>query len=191
MVGRKKQSMKTKSPALAGQRDTTCHEERERADTDLEFSLWVSIAILTYLVSSSQPRVWCETRFSKFSPKLGLKFSSLFTSSWLVFNSCLYLVTSPCQLIFKPESSRYFHLMSMEGDIRFQWFHKCTTLGPPFFSSYFLLLLSFTRNWLTYNECFDLTPQASAGRSVDTLSGFSYYFFFSLSLSPSLWSPVA
>ena len=41
--------MKTDSPALAGQRETTYYGERKRADTNLEFSLWFSVAVLTYL----------------------------------------------------------------------------------------------------------------------------------------------
>ena len=40
--------MKTELPTLAGQRET-CHEEKERADKNLEFFFWFSIAVLTYL----------------------------------------------------------------------------------------------------------------------------------------------
>ena len=43
--------MKTGSPALACQRETTCHWQRKLTDTDLEFSFWFSVAVLTYLFS--------------------------------------------------------------------------------------------------------------------------------------------
>ena len=32
---------------LTGQRETTCHEKRKSADTDLEFSFWFSVVVLT------------------------------------------------------------------------------------------------------------------------------------------------
>ena len=57
--------MEDELTALAGRRETTCHEEkeRERADTDLEFSSRFSVVVLRtcLLVLSSHVRVWCET----------------------------------------------------------------------------------------------------------------------------------
>ena len=44
--------MKTESPVLAGPSETTYHEEIDRADIDLEFSFWFSVAVLTYLFTS-------------------------------------------------------------------------------------------------------------------------------------------
>ena len=43
-----KQSMKTESPALAGQRETACPEEK-RVKTNLEFSFEFSFVVLTCL----------------------------------------------------------------------------------------------------------------------------------------------
>ena len=39
--------MKAESTALAGQRETISHEEKESAETDLEFSSWFFVEILT------------------------------------------------------------------------------------------------------------------------------------------------
>ena len=50
VTGRKKEGMEVKSTALAGQRKTTCHAEKESANTDLEFSPWISVVFLTGFV---------------------------------------------------------------------------------------------------------------------------------------------
>ena len=47
-------------------------------------------------------------------------------------------------------------------------------------SPLFLIIFDY-RDWLAYNEYFRLTPQRSSGRSIDSLSAFSFYF---ASLSP-------
>ena len=62
-------------PSLTGQR-TTCHEEKERADTDLKFSSWFSVVVLTacWLVSASQVLVWYETLFRSPPPNLSRNF---------------------------------------------------------------------------------------------------------------------
>ena len=50
--GRKKQRMKTESPALAERRETSYHKEEGSANTDLEFSCWFSVVVLTYVFAS-------------------------------------------------------------------------------------------------------------------------------------------
>ena len=67
---------------LAGQRETTC-VERERQDTDLEFSFWLSLVVLMCLfarfVSTAACPVWDP--FSEFTPKRGFViFVSLYIS---------------------------------------------------------------------------------------------------------------
>ena len=49
----------------------------------------------------------CVSHFSELTTKRRPYFSSLFTSSWLVFNCYLSLVISSIQLTFKPESSAW------------------------------------------------------------------------------------
>ena len=51
--------MKTELTALAKQRETTCHE-RERADTDLEFSFWFSVVVLMYLFAGFVSTSVCQ-----------------------------------------------------------------------------------------------------------------------------------
>ena len=48
VAGRKKESMKTESTALAGQKETTYLGEKENGDTDLEFSSWFSVVFQTW-----------------------------------------------------------------------------------------------------------------------------------------------
>ena len=44
-----KESTKVDSTVLTGQRETTCNDEKERADIDLEFPFWFSVVVLTRL----------------------------------------------------------------------------------------------------------------------------------------------
>ena len=131
------------STAFAEQRETTCHAERKRADTDLKISFWFSVVVLTCLfagfVSTTARTVWHS--FSELTPTWSSKFLSIFTFSWLVFNRRLYLVRSPSQPIFKPESSPYFHLVFEGGHIRFWWFHTCTKNVEPSF--FFLVIFNY------------------------------------------------
>ena len=46
IVGKKRDSMKVESIALAGIRET-CHTEEERPDTDFDFSFWFSLIVQT------------------------------------------------------------------------------------------------------------------------------------------------
>ena len=108
----------------------------ERADRDLEFSFWFSIVVLWYLfaslVSTAARLVWDP--FSELTAEWGPWFSSIFISSWLVFNCCLYLVTSSSRLIFQPKSSRYSCLVSEGRHIRFRrFFISSKDLGSPVF----------------------------------------------------------
>ena len=41
--------MKAESTALAGQKEITRHEKKERADTDHGFSFWLSVVVRVYL----------------------------------------------------------------------------------------------------------------------------------------------
>ena len=50
---REKESMKAELTALAGQKETTYHGEKERAVTDLEFFSWFSFVFLTGWVTVS------------------------------------------------------------------------------------------------------------------------------------------
>ena len=131
--------MKTESPALAEQRGTTSNAEKNRADTDLEFSAWFSVAVQTYFfgsfVSAIARLVWDP--FSELIPKWRPQFSSTPTSLWLVFNSHLFLVISPHQLTFKPESSPNFRQKVIPRLRR--------RFGTSGFSDHFKLQKSFTR----------------------------------------------
>ena len=130
--------MKVESTALAGQRETTCHNEKERADTELEFSSWFSVIFLT-LVSSSQIRVWCETLFGA-HPKMGAA----------IFVCLLYLpgwcstASLPLRIgLLTPYQTQAISLL-LPGvgrrKICFRWFCTCAEdLGPPVFSTHFSL----------------------------------------------------
>ena len=94
VVGRKKQSIKTESPALAGQRKTTCHEEKESRDRPW-ISFWFCVVVLAYLFAgcvSTAARLVHDS-FSELTPKWRSQISTIFTSSWLLFT---LVFTSSC-----------------------------------------------------------------------------------------------
>ena len=112
----KKEGMKVKSTALAGQRETTCQEEKKRADRHLEFSFCI------FCCSNILFRRFCLHRvatvkkpsFGSHSKMETRNLSSLYTSSWLVFN-CLSL---PHHVFLRTSSNRIvplFHCVSEEG----------------------------------------------------------------------------
>ena len=106
VVGRKKQNMKTESPALAEQRETRCHDEKESRDGP-----W--IFFLLFCCRSKVLVRWF--RLHRFASGVRPLISSLFTFLWLVFN-----VTSPSQLTFKSELSPYFRLVRRKEHTRFR-----------------------------------------------------------------------
>ena len=118
--------MKTELPALAGQRETTYHEEKERADTDLEFSSMLPFLVLTCFLKGS------------ILTTLHLGSNCSLYHLLLVFNFCLYLVPSSCQLTFKPKSSPYLCLMSKGGHLVVS--HLCRRFGNPIF---FLVIFNY------------------------------------------------
>ena len=78
-MGRKKQSMKTEFACISNM----SWGEREKADTDLEFSFWFSVAVLMY---SPLLHVWCETPFQE------SQLSAIFTLQYLIFDFYFCLV---------------------------------------------------------------------------------------------------
>ena len=92
----------------------------------------------------------------------------------------LYLVMSPSQLTFKPESSSYFHLVLEGGHICFRWFHTCAEdLGPVFFLVIFNYIV--IHPWLADPQWL-LWPESLRWQlAVLVDSVFSSYFFFCLS----------
>ena len=100
------------SIALAGQRETTCHKEKERVDTDLEFSSWVSVVVLTCLSAAGfifidSPLV-CDTPFRSPSPNGARKFSSIFVAS-------IQLLAMSSHKLLQTKSSPYFRIVSEGG----------------------------------------------------------------------------
>ena len=118
-MGRKKLSTKTELPTLAGQKETTCHEERERererANIVIQLSSTFPLLVLTW-------EVWHVTSFWSSPQNVAVIFISLYVvSSWystLIFPLShipanypfliFYLITSPRELTLKP----YFCLVS-------------------------------------------------------------------------------
>ena len=108
--------MKVESTTVAGQRETTCHEEKERAVTYLEISYRSNVFV----------HCFCLYRFaSDLRPLFGVqngtrKFSSVHTSLWLVSNRTSLWLMSLSRQIFLPtplqtESSSYLRLVSEGG----------------------------------------------------------------------------
>ena len=103
------QSMKTETNAFAGQRKTICHMEREidRGQTqtlNYFFSLVLQLQRACLLVLWSPLRVWWKTPFWSSTQNGGRNFRLSLHRLWVVFNSRLYVITSPSQLTFKHES---------------------------------------------------------------------------------------
>ena len=80
-------------------------ESRHRPWITFCFSDVVLRCLLSGFVFTAERLVWAT--FSELTTKRRPYFSSLFTSSWLVFNCYLSLVISSIQLTFKPESSAW------------------------------------------------------------------------------------
>ena len=104
--------MKVELTALAGQRET-CHEEKKRADIDVEFSSWFSVLVITCL---SAGFVFAGERlmlgpFSEPTSKIGLVNFRLFLHRDKSSTHCLYPLTS-FSLLCQTESSPYFRLVS-------------------------------------------------------------------------------
>ena len=111
--------MTTESPTLVGQRETTCHEEKE-----FRHRPWIFFYVLS---SSSKTRFLMRSVLTTVHPGSNCSLHHL----WLVFYYHLYLITFSNQLTFKPESSPYFCLVLEGGHIHFQKFHTGTEdLGP-------------------------------------------------------------
>ena len=128
--------MKTESPALAGQRETTCHEEKESRERPWIFLL---VFCCSFIVLVRWFRLYsCASGVRSLFRAHSKMAADTFDYLHIVLTSAhsrLYLVTSPNQLILKLDSS-YFRMLSEGGHIRFRWFITCTEdLGPPVFSS--------------------------------------------------------
>ena len=90
---------------------------KKRADTDLKFSSWFSVVVLTCL--SAGPHL-VQGSFSEPNSKIGLANFRHLTSSWLVFN---WLPLLP-HLFSKRVVSFLSHGVSGRN-IRFRWFYSC------------------------------------------------------------------
>ena len=127
VIGTKKESMKPNSIVLSGQRETICHEERNRGLIQTlnffsGFLLWFQRACL--LVLSPQLGIWCEIPFRILRQNGGCSFHlSLHFRDW-----CSIIVMSLGRLTLKPVLSPDFRLMSGRGHIRFRWFHTCVKI---------------------------------------------------------------
>ena len=147
---RKKESMKAESTALAGQRGTTCHEERKRKQTQtLNFlpGFLLEFEHVCSLVSSSHVRVWRENRFSEPIPKIELVNFRLSlhlcgkTLPLCVPYICLYIsvfMTLPlCVRLLIPFQTRivpYVRLMAERGIYTFLLVLQLRRRPPVFYS---------------------------------------------------------
>ena len=121
----------------------------------------------------------CVRAFFRNHPKIGaVTFHYLHIVQASVY-SHLHLVTFLSQPTFKHQNIPVTSALCLKGiHIRSRWFHICAEyLRPPVFQ---VIFESFTPDWLTYNECFHLTPP-SGQLSVRRLF---LFFFFLLSLLP-------
>ena len=124
----KQQPVERKGVRKLSRLDNEKHVTRKekRANADFEISL-LSVIVLTCLFAGSvftgSCLVW-DPFFGVHHKMESATFSYLHMVLVSVY-SHLYLVTSPSQLTFKPESSPYFHLASEGRHIRFWWFHTC------------------------------------------------------------------
>ena len=133
-VGRKKQSMNTKSSALSEQRKT-CHEKRERerqTDREKESRHRPWIFFLTFCCSYNILVSWfllhsCASGVGPLfgaHPKTGgviIVFLNIFMSGVQLL---YFLVTSSWQLTFKPEFLLTSTWCRREDHIRLQWFYS-------------------------------------------------------------------
>ena len=130
--------MKTKSPALAGQNETTCYVKKKSRDRPWIFFLFFFFffffffVVLKYLsagiISIAARLVWDP--FSELTPKLGQNFSSLiiFSCSTAVFISSHL----SGKWLSNPSYSLMFTYCWSEEPICFQRFHTCAEgVGPP------------------------------------------------------------
>ena len=171
----KKESMKAELTVLVGQGETTCHEERKRTNTDLEFSLWCSVSVLTYLfagfIFTDVCMVWDPFQSPPQNGAHNFHLSLHF--------SCLYLIMSESELNFKPELSPSFHRVLEGGHM----FLVVPHLGRRFGTSKFFLIIFIIivfQLWLAELQQV-LWPDSlkSAGYPKDSLS---FLVFSSLSL---------
>ena len=114
--------------------------------------------------------------------------STFFVSSRLVFNCCLYLVTSSIRLTFIPScpfTSAWYRredksVFGVSTPAQKIWDLCCC------FFLWFSVTAVFPRFWLTYNECFWPSSQRSAGCPEKAVC-FFFSLFSSLSLSPEIF----
>ena len=126
----------------AGHRETTCYAERKREQTQfLNFfsSFCCRSNVIAYLFLLHSCTCSVRRLFGAHPKMEAATFDYLHIVLYCV-HSHFYLVTSPNQLTFKPESSPCFCLVSERGYIRFQWFHTCTKRGGTYF---FLVMFNY------------------------------------------------
>ena len=161
IVERKKESMQVNSTMLAGQRETTCLEKKERADTGIEFFFLYFLFILTCFV-----HWFCLHRVA-----YGARAFFGTTNVQLpVFNSSRLPLTSPD--------------VGGRDYIRFRRFYTCAEdLGPPFFFLSFLINVVI-HPWMIDSQL--SKPKSLRGQlpaPVDTMSALFSLLFVLLSLS--------
>ena len=156
----KKLSMKIESPMFAGQREITCHGERKRRNRHwiffLVFCCSSNILVCWFHLHSCASGV--RPLFRAYS-KIGAAISVIFTSSWLVFNCCLYLIMSPSQPTLKPEWSPYFCLVLEGGTYLFPVVPLLRRRsGTP--CVFFLVIFNYHSHTCVtgWPDCFGLTP---------------------------------
>ena len=158
--------------AFAGQRETTFQEEKERADTHLEF--FSTFHLLVLACASSQG----------LSLSLCIK-APVFYYLHIVlasFHACLYFVASPSQVTFKPELSPYFggrtYLFQVVP-------HLCRKFGT---SGFFLSFLNTVviHLWLADIEMSALARVTLRSVGCSHWHCVLFLFFSSLSLSPEI-----
>ena len=153
--------MKVELTTSVRQRETTCHENRHKPWIIFHISSSSSNTcfLMRSVLTAVHLRYICSLHHHIPLPTHPLT------------NSHLYLITSCCQLIFKPKLSSYFRLVSENISL-------CDT--PGFFKSSLITVI--IHLWLAdLQQVLWLNSLRSAGHSVDSLSAFSSYFFFSLS----------
>ena len=132
-VKRKKESMKTESPALARQRDITYHEEKEDRERP-----WIFLLVL--FCSFNKPFYWfllhrCTSGVRPLfgaHPKMGTTAFDYLHIVLANVHCSFYFVTSPTQLTFNPVSSLYIRLVAEGGAYLFPVVpRQCRRLGTP------------------------------------------------------------
>ena len=177
--------MNVESTAFAGQRETTCHEEKDRTDSNLGFYSWFSVVVRAYLFAGflfTGSRLQCDP-FSEF------------TSKWrpINFRLSLHLRGWCSTRIFtssRPAAYQLSNRSRPRGPYPFPMvLHLHRRFGTFVFFNLFLITVVI-HLWLADLQT-ALQPQSLRGQlafAVDSMSAFLSYLFLLFFLPQKLVS---